>query len=78
MIGIQGSMRVAETGNIAINELQAQLAKADLFTEQISGSLSRLSTASRVVENAIKPISGSTQVYATISKSKQWLCCRII
>ncbi|KAK9475423.1 Cullin repeat-like-containing domain protein [Dipodascopsis tothii] len=52
-----------------VNSLEQQLRRTDELTKKISGSLVRAAAASVSVENAIKPISGSTQIYVTISKN---------
>ncbi|KAK9461865.1 Cullin repeat-like-containing domain protein [Lipomyces oligophaga] len=49
--------------------LQSALLKADLLSKQIAESLNRLGGASTAIETAIKPISGSTQIYSNISKN---------
>ncbi|KAK9386058.1 Cullin repeat-like-containing domain protein [Lipomyces mesembrius] len=49
--------------------LEQALKKADILAQQIAGSLARLGGASTTIENAIKPISGSTQTYTNISKN---------
>ncbi|KAK7205179.1 Cullin repeat-like-containing domain protein [Myxozyma melibiosi] len=52
----------------SFDSIEAALAKADQLSQQIAGSLTRLGGASTAIENAIKPISGSTQTYSNISK----------
>ncbi|KAK9483599.1 Cullin repeat-like-containing domain protein [Lipomyces starkeyi] len=49
--------------------LEQALKKADILAQHIAGSLARLGGASTTIENAIKPISGSTQTYTNISKN---------
>ncbi|KAK9366382.1 Cullin repeat-like-containing domain protein [Lipomyces kononenkoae] len=49
--------------------LEQALHKADNLAHQIAGSLTRLGGASTTIENAIKPISGSTQTYTNIAKN---------
>ncbi|KAJ8097636.1 Cullin repeat-like-containing domain protein [Lipomyces tetrasporus] len=49
--------------------LELALQNAGLLAQQITGSLARLGSASTTIENAIKPISGSTQTYTNIAKN---------
>ncbi|KAK9468215.1 Cullin repeat-like-containing domain protein [Lipomyces arxii] len=54
---------------VANLSLEDALERADQLSQKIAGSLTRLGTASTAIENAIKPISGSTQTYTNISKN---------
>ncbi|KAK9372436.1 Cullin repeat-like-containing domain protein [Lipomyces chichibuensis] len=49
--------------------LEQALKKTDILAQHIAVSLARLGGASTTIENAIKPISGSTQTYTNISKN---------
>ncbi|KAK9454178.1 Cullin repeat-like-containing domain protein [Dipodascopsis uninucleata] len=51
------------------SSLEVALGSADQLSQRIISSLGRISGASTVIQDAIKPISGTTQTYASIAKN---------
>ncbi|KAK9475719.1 Cullin repeat-like-containing domain protein [Lipomyces japonicus] len=68
--GLNGQSNASSLSTFqATATLEAALSKANDITDKIALSLNRLGGASVAIENAIKPISGSSQLYSNIKKN---------